>query len=349
MPWHPLRERLGVQRLSRATDALAIGSPEFDDRSRRCHFRPHEGEKERNGIVRIAMALHGSPKAGAPTVATRFGHFESHCRNELSWSAFVVAALGMGCCENARGLMAGHVIEVWRYPVSSLGGEKLTSGEICLSGIAGDRTHLLVDLDNGQVASPESDLRWRKALLMAARIEGTSVVVSVGKHEASHGSELDRLVSEHMGFRCGIRAAGTMVSLTNGSTVCLKPRYDVTPLHLITTSSLRALSLELGKSFVDTRRFRPNLVISTESNDQGWVGQSFHVGVGGGGLVKEVAKRCGMTMIAQQGIDEDAEVLRTIVRKRHRAFGVYATVSSVGVVGVGDRFSLSVETGNGSN
>lgn len=41
-------------------------------------------------------------------------------------------------------------------PVSSLGGEKVSRAELRPSGVAGDRNYLVIDLDSGEVATPES-------------------------------------------------------------------------------------------------------------------------------------------------------------------------------------------------
>lgn len=64
----------------------------------------------------------------------------------------------------------GVVEEIWRYPVSSVGGERLTNVEITPHGIPGDRTWCLVDAANGKPATPESDPRWRPALFLRSRL-----------------------------------------------------------------------------------------------------------------------------------------------------------------------------------
>ena len=44
----------------------------------------------------------------------------------------------------------GRVREVWRYPVSSLGGETLASITVSPEGIAGDRRFALFDPETGR-------------------------------------------------------------------------------------------------------------------------------------------------------------------------------------------------------
>lgn len=82
--------------------------------------------------------------------------------------------------------------EIWRYPVSSIGGEQLERVAISEKGVAGDRTHLLVDLDSGEVASPETTPRWRSAMLLIASRLGDNVFVSSdGWAPMPIGPELD--------------------------------------------------------------------------------------------------------------------------------------------------------------
>ena len=45
-------------------------------------------------------------------------------------------------------------------------------------------------------------------------------------------------------------------------------------------------------------------------------------------------------MIAQTNLCEDPEILRTIVQRRQRCFGVYADIDSEGVISVGDTISF---------
>jgi len=96
-----------------------------------------------------------------------------------------------------------------------------------------------------------------------------------------------------------------------------------------------ALRAALPDTDIDARRFRPNAVIAGGSLEKAAVGSPFAIGHRTMTII-ERTKRCGMTMIAQDGLTEDAEILRTIVRQRSRCFGVYAAVSGDGAIAVGD-------------
>lgn len=149
---------------------------------------------------------------------------------------------------------------------------------------------------------------------------------------------LDIALLDHFGFRCAIRRVGSTLPTDEGE-VTLYPRYATSPLHLVSTRSLADLSGIMPHAVLDIRRFRPNIVVDTSADESDWIGRQIAIGTYRG-LVTEQTKRCGMTMIAQADVPEDAEVLRTIVRTRQRCFGVYANVGSEGAISVGDTISL---------
>jgi uncharacterized protein len=229
------------------------------------------------------------------------------------------------------------ISEIWRYPVSSIGGERIDRVHLLHGGIEGDRGHLLIDTSSGDVASPETEPRWRKALMLQATYDGNNPVVTIpGSIEMRPCEALNRALSQFMDFSCAIVKAGDDISATSKAA----PRYDAAPLHIITSSTIGSLASTLPDSRIEARRFRPNLVITTEMDEQDWIGKSWRAGLAQG-TVTEATKRCGMTMIAQEGLPEDPEILRMIVRKHRRYLGVYASVAMGGLVAVGDAFTVS--------
>uniref|UniRef100_A0A7C1T7C7 Molybdenum cofactor sulfurase middle domain-containing protein n=1 Tax=Agrobacterium albertimagni TaxID=147266 RepID=A0A7C1T7C7_9HYPH len=71
----------------------------------------------------------------------------------------------------------GRVREVWRYPVSSVGGEAPTSITVSPEGIEGDRRFALFDPETGLAAAPEKETRWRPALFITASQPATGLPV----------------------------------------------------------------------------------------------------------------------------------------------------------------------------
>ena len=114
---------------------------------------------------------------------------------------------------------------------------------------------------------------------------------------------------------------------------------DVAPIHLLTTSSLAAMSRANPDADWDIRRFRPNVLVDTGRSpalvEAGWCGRE--VRVGGVTLRCSIpAPRCSVPTQPQRGLQRDASMLRTIVREGAQMLGVYADVLSGGDIAVDD-------------
>lgn len=120
--------------------------------------------------------------------------------------------------------------------------------------------------------------------------------------------------------------------------------FDAFPIHLLTTSSLAAMTRFNPAASWDARRFRPNFLIETESNveglvESGWGGRRLRLGE----LVLKCeipTARCGMTMQAQGHLPKDPTVLRSIVRDAKQNLGLYASPVNSSRVAVGDVVEL---------
>jgi uncharacterized protein YcbX len=56
--------------------------------------------------------------------------------------------------------------------------------------------------------------------------------------------------------------------------------------------------------------------------------------------ITEPCRRCGFTIIAQEGFDNDPNILRTLVKKNAHNLGVYCQVTRPGRVGTGDALRI---------
>jgi uncharacterized protein len=118
--------------------------------------------------------------------------------------------------------------------------------------------------------------------------------------------------------------------------------FDLSPLHLLTTSSLDHLARRHPAGDWDVRRFRPNFLIRSEAEglvELAWLGRTLRVG----GLTLRCeypTPRCGMVTREQPGLGFDKGVLRAIVREADQNLGVYADVVEPGEVAVGDELHL---------
>jgi MOSC domain-containing protein len=222
------------------------------------------------------------------------------------------------------------VLELWRYPVKSLLGERLEKIEVEARGFRGDRRFAVTDC-NGKIGSGKTTRRFR--LLpglfdLRAHTEGEQALVTL-----PNGSELpvgDPLLDEFLRTRYG-----DQLHLAEESTV---PHHDAAPLHVLTTASLRWLQAQLPDSLVDRRRFRPNILLSAVGNERiedRWVGQRFALG----GIVLRISERterCVMTTNGQDELPRDPAVLAAVTKMNEVCLGAYATVERSGTISVGD-------------
>jgi uncharacterized protein YcbX len=113
-----------------------------------------------------------------------------------------------------------------------------------------------------------------------------------------------------------------------------------TPFHLITTATLSNLRKLNPVADWDTRRFRPNVVIETESQFEGFVEQDWkgkHLAIGSAILtIVGPTVRCGAVTREQAGLAFDAGTLRTIIRAAAQNAGVYGEIEQAGLLRTGD-------------
>lgn len=237
----------------------------------------------------------------------------------------------------------GRIREVWSYPVSSVGGQTQAGLVVGPDGIAEDRRFALFDAETGLAASPEREPRWRPALFLQAT---SSSATSVPQLRFPDGGQfwlddpaLNARLESYFGFAVRIGYYASKSIHADLRFPITSNRYQPATLHVVTTSSLAALGTILGGAGLDARRFRPSILIETEGVDgfveNEWVGKRLFVGQKPI-RVTEAARRCGMTMIAQPELDENPDILRTIMRHNQRHLGVYAEVEEAMTLAPGD-------------
>jgi len=129
--------------------------------------------------------------------------------------------------------------------------------------------------------------------------------------------------------------------------------FDLFPISVMTTSTLRHLNeLQPGSRF-DERRFRMNLIVETTEEgfvENDWVGRELAIGNDVRLRITMPDPRCVMTTLAQDGLPRDPDVLRTITRhnrlaigpdSRYPCAGVYAVVEAPGTIRMGDSVSVA--------
>jgi hypothetical protein len=127
---------------------------------------------------------------------------------------------------------------------------------------------------------------------------------------------------------------------------------DLFPLSVLTTSTLERLSALRPQSRFDQRRFRMNVIVSTDEPgfvENDWVGREMTIG---GAVRLQVVMpdpRCVMTTLAQDGLAKDADVLRALAQHNRvqvagggldPCAGVYAVINTAGTIRIGDSVAI---------
>lgn len=213
----------------------------------------------------------------------------------------------------------------------------------------GDLPPVRIELPNGtSVTSDSSDVDrtlsayWRRDVRLArlAPDDFTIDQYHPDVEGADPGGHRDTVVSQKLG-------SALFAELGLASPVPAGAFFDLFPLSVITTSSLRQLSALRPQCRFDSRRFRMNLVVGTEQPEfveNGWIGRRFRCGADATIEVVMPDPRCVMTTLPQGDLPYDIEVLRALVSLNRLEVagaqlpcaGVYAVVAARGTVRAGD-------------
>jgi len=214
--------------------------------------------------------------------------------------------------------MALHVAGLWRYPVKSLAGERLSTAVLALDGIEGDR--LVV------VAGPEgvrTSRRQYRLLGLGGTLDPRGRVLING-HPWNSAAALG-LVRDAAGDDAWLEDAHE----TN--------RFDIQPLLVATDGAVAAF----GR---DVRRLRPNILIGGVDGmaETDWPGVTLHIGDTVIGIDSR-RTRCPMTTVDPDTLERDREVLRDIGRRFNGRLALNARVIRGGLLREGD--AVTLETG----
>ncbi|MHB1446281.1 MAG: MOSC domain-containing protein [Acidimicrobiales bacterium] len=130
--------------------------------------------------------------------------------------------------------------------------------------------------------------------------------------------------------------------------------FDVAPLHLVTTATLDRLSRLNPASSFDARRYRPNFLIEADGGpafpENDWAGRSLVGSAGAGMKISMPTMRCVMTTLAQPGLANDRDTLRTVAAHNRIGIpglgtwacaGAYADVVGEGRLALGEELELN--------
>jgi len=268
------------------------------------------------------------------------------------------------------------IVGLWRYPVKSMMGEELNASEVTELGLVGDRRFAVVDAVTGKVAGAKNPRKWGNffdfraayveppqagSKLPAVRLtlpDGTAVTSDQPQVAQALSMALGREVTLAKAQEGGESPGATaeeywpdMAGLEHRDTVTeweLPPRtfFDVAVVHLVTTGTIERLHALYPEGRFEARRFRPNIVVATGPDEQGfvendWIGHSVLIGNEVRLQVTGPCSRCVMTTLPQGDLPHDSGILRTAAQHNQANVGVYAKVIAGGTIRRGDALALA--------
>jgi uncharacterized protein YcbX len=226
--------------------------------------------------------------------------------------------------------VVARVVEVWRYPVKSMAGERLESAEVSWQGLAGDRRWSFVRPGRSHTGFPWLTIRqqpqlhhYRPTLVEPERADRSAVTVQ------DPDGQVYAVDDPALAARLG---QGVWAIKHDRGT------FDAFPVSLVTRQGLAALGRRVGTE-VDVRRFRPNLVLDAPGTEEfpedRWLGRLLRVGTAVV-RVDQPVERCAMVNVDPDSLARNADVLRTIAQQRALDFAVYGSTVIPGTVRPGD-------------
>ena len=271
---------------------------------------------------------------------------------------------------------SGSVAALWRYPVKSMLGEELNAAEVTPRGLLGDRQFAVVDAATGKVAGAKNPRKWGNFLdFRAAYVEppqpgcqlpAVRLTLPDGTSVTSGQADLPKVLSAVFGRKVTFVEAPQAGEYSGATAEEYWPDvdgldfrdtvtdfdlpagtfFDVAVVHLLTTATINRLRALYPPGRFEVRRFRPNIVVSTGPDDQGfaedrWIGHTVSIGDRACLRITEACGRCVMTTLPQGDLPKDSGILRTAAQHHHVNVGVYADVIATGLVRRGDPVTLT--------
>ena len=242
----------------------------------------------------------------------------------------------------------GHVEAIFRYPVKSMGGERLEVAELGWHGLDGDRRLAFRRTDDRSgnpwlTASKLPDL-----LLFAPHRRGDGAQGDLPTHVRTPDGEEMPVFGEELAAEVGRRhgAPVQMMQLNHGI-------FDEATISVIAFDTVHEIGRLAGQS-LDVRRFRPNVLVrllrSGPFQEDEWVGGVLSFGEGDDAPAITVTMRdirCSMVNFDPDSARPAPEVLKAVVRAHQNTAGIYGTVTRIGLLAVGQTIFLDSPTEKG--
>ena len=242
----------------------------------------------------------------------------------------------------------GQVEAIFRYPVKSMGGERLEAAELGWHGLEGDRRLAFRRIQDRSgfpwlSASKLPDLILFTPLRREGDGRGDGDPGDLPTHvRAPDGEELP-IFGEQLAVEVGRRygAPVEMMQLRHGI-------FDDACISVIASDTVREIGRLAGMS-PDVRRFRPNVVVrlqrSVPFQEDEWLGGVLAFGERDDAPAIAVTMRdvrCSMVNLDPDTANPAPEMLKAVVRVHQNTAGIYGAVTRIGRLAVGQAVFLLV-------
>ena len=266
----------------------------------------------------------------------------------------------------------GSVVSLFRYPVKSMMGEELNASDVSQRGLLGDRVYAIVDSSDGKVASAKNPRKWPNLFDFRAtftepprigvKMPPVRITLPDGTIVTNEQSDLNNTLSKALKRevtldttrlshdKVMVKAEGYWPDMENlqyrdtvtDFTLPEGTFFDCAVVHLLTTATLDRLHELYPQGRFETRRFRPNIVIESNSDkmdfiENDWIGRTLLIGDEVRLNVTAPCGRCVMTTLPQGDLPKDLGILHTAAKNNNANVGVYATVIQGGTIRRGDQ------------
>ena len=287
----------------------------------------------------------------------------------------------------------GEIRMISRFPIKSVGGRRLERSHVGTEGVIGDRQYGFLDLESGKLCNAKFPRKFGSMLACRAYFveepeprQGfppIEVLFPDGSTHRNVDDDLNEAMSSYLGrpvklissvprgveneieflessgmekqdvyARAVANEYGEQVAVYEQATG--ETFFDLTPLHIVTTSTIEHFKSINPDAAFDARRYRPNFLIATQENglvEETWVGRSIRIGQSTIADILLPTPRCVMSTLEHDvDVPLDRATLRTVVKNntqelpslggRWGCAGVYAGVGASGMVEVGDRVEM---------
>ncbi|MGC1527242.1 MAG: MOSC domain-containing protein [Phormidesmis sp.] len=259
--------------------------------------------------------------------------------------------------------LVGHLKALWRYPVKSMQGEMMEASDVIDRGLVGDRAYALWDVETSRIASAKNPKKWAALLDCRATFEKTlkagvstppvHIALPTGATVNSDQLDIDPILSNWAKREVQLLSSvpkkpsldqywpdvegreyrDKMVEL-------LMPEgtfFDSCPIHAITVATLERLKGLYPAGEFAPCRFRPNLLIDTQTQpasfvENDWIGQILSIGESVVLKIDTACPRCVVTTLAQEGLPQDMDILRTTANYNDVFAGIRLSVMQGGTI-----------------